>query len=112
MPQIEYLERSKSRSFLALLGAANLTPVVPLTSKLESILMEEDIHLLKLRELQFKSLNRSNYSPSDIMPGFVSNELDRFYTKIKQFDARYVSYRKGEPLKTNEIRRLLIHISD
>lgn len=94
----EYLERAKSRSFLDLLAATEITPSAELTPELESLLKEENNHLIELRKIQIQRLEQSR---SFVEPGEIDRLLERLdliYENIEKFDHEYVFLRKGKPL--------------
>lgn len=103
----EYVGRSKSRAFLDLLAAVDLRPTIESTAELRSLLDKEEIHLIKLREIQTRHLRQT---ARPVEPGEVDNlwkSLNQIYGKLEQLDAEYVSMRKGRPFPLERIQETL-----
>jgi tetratricopeptide (TPR) repeat protein/CHAT domain-containing protein len=103
----EYVERSKSRAFLDLLATTEIKPVSQITSKLRSLLDDEETNLARLREIQISHLKRTRIpmEPGEIEK--ISDDLDYVYSKIEQYDPEYVYTRRGKPLSVNKIQKEL-----
>jgi len=103
----EYLERSKSRTFLELLTAVDIKPTIELTRKLESLLSREENLLINLREIQTRHLRKSARS---IEPGEVDSivkSLELVYEEIERLDTEYVFARKGKPCSFEQMRQMV-----
>ena len=122
----EYVERSKSKTFLYLLAASNIrSPVAIVTSKLKSLLADEEKYLFKLRQIQTKhsvsmtsdtvkvgihndvAVTTSNDKGGGLVDSIVS-ELDKIYDKIEKIDPEYVFLRRARPLSLDKIQNILL----
>ena len=122
----EFAERSKSKTFLYLLASSNIRPSVSMvTSELKSLLDDEEKYLMKLRQIQTRSMigsrsttgltvnvrdaiavsaDRYGVEASD----YILSELNRIYDKIEPIDPEYVFLRRGRPLPLDKIQNILL----
>jgi CHAT domain-containing protein/Tfp pilus assembly protein PilF len=103
----EYVEGSKSRAFLDLLAATEISPTVKLTKELKSLLNDEASCLADLRAIQMRHLKPYN-SPVEL--GKVDSVLERLnqiYKRISEIDPEYVSARRAKPLSLTDIQNML-----
>ena len=105
----EYTEGSKSRAFLDLLAATEISPSVELTRELKLLLDDEETYLARLREIQTRHL-RSRQAKVSVEPGEIERiyeNLNQIYDKIEKYDPEYVFTRRGKPLSLNKIQNML-----
>ncbi|MBU7044799.1 MAG: CHAT domain-containing protein [Theionarchaea archaeon] len=104
---LEYVERSKSRAFLDILAATEITPRCEITTALKSLLDDEERYLARLREIQMQHLRkkRVRVEPEEVEQ--IYEALNRVYDKIEEFDPEYVFARRGNPLSVDMIQHVL-----
>jgi len=98
----EYLERSKSRTFLESLAH---TPIKP-SKEISTQLLEKESELLqKIRGLYVSKEKQKQVSLSEIQS--LESGLDEVWNKIDKIDPEYVFMRKGKPLSFAQIQQLI-----
>lgn len=100
---LEYLERSKSRAFIALLAATEIKSTVCLTHENQILLHEESKLLNKLNAIRISHIspNFARNNPDNTED--ILKDLDDIYKKLVLLDPQYVSMRKSEPVMFDNI---------
>ncbi|MHB8103813.1 MAG: CHAT domain-containing protein [Methanosarcina sp.] len=103
----EYLGRFKSRS---LLEALRLLKLEAPESIPEEFIYQEEKHLSSIRE--FIGLIRNATKADEIYQltrrvKEIEAELDEVYNRIREFSPEYVDLSKGQPLRIEEVKRLI-----
>lgn len=92
----EYAEKGKSRTLLDLLASTEIRPTVPLTSKLRSLLENEEEYLAKLREIQTRHLRKTIVQVELGEVEKIRENLNQICDEMDEFDPEYVSARRAK----------------
>lgn len=100
----EYLEKSKSRSFLDFIKNSYIKPPKEIPNDL--ILKEQKI-IEKLNLLNENLLNSLNHNKIKLEIEKINDDLFELQDIIKQYSEEYVDIRRGNPVSYNEIMNIL-----
>ncbi|MBC2701607.1 MAG: tetratricopeptide repeat protein [ANME-2 cluster archaeon] len=103
----EYVEKSKCRAFLDLMANTEIKPSVELTSKLKSLLDEEDNYLSKLQEIQINHLRQTKVTVDISEVRRIVEKLNQIYDKIEKHDPEYVFIRRGNSFSWDKVQNFL-----
>jgi CHAT domain-containing protein/uncharacterized protein HemY len=98
----EYIERSKSKSFIDMLSSHEIHPSVPINEKLANLLKQEHDYLDEKQRME-----RRFYQEKFHDVEMISNRLDNIYREIEKLDPMYVSLRKAKFPTVEQIQAML-----
>ncbi|HKI09433.1 MAG TPA: CHAT domain-containing tetratricopeptide repeat protein [Nitrososphaeraceae archaeon] len=98
----EYIERSKSKSFIDMLSSKDIHPSVSITEKLAGLLQEEQKYLDKKQQME-----RTFYQEKFRDTETISTRLDEIYREIEKIDPMYVSLRKSKYPTVEQIHAMM-----
>lgn len=109
---LEYVERSKSKSFLKLLSLSEIKPRIELNQKNTDLIRKEKILLEKIKKLKGRNISKDNLELDYELIKKIKNELTIIYKDIKKEDPEYVSIREGESVDTDTIKKYVISLKE
>ncbi len=109
---LEYVERSKSKSFLKLLSLSDIKPRIELNQKNIELIRKEKILLEKIKKLKGRKINKGNLELDYELVKKLKSELRIIYKGIEKEDPEYVLFREGKAVDTDKIKKFVISLKE
>jgi CHAT domain-containing protein/Tfp pilus assembly protein PilF len=101
---LEYVERAKSRATVRLLAHTALASSAPAAVAL----IEREHDLLARWRMMQNPTGRRAMDGATAESGRLRQELDQIYAALEPLDPEYVSLRRGQPLRVDRMRSVLV----
>ncbi len=109
---LEYVERSKSKSFLKLLSLSDIKPRIELNQKNIELIRKEKILLEKIKKIKEKQVGNVKFELDYELVKELKNKLRIIYKEIEEEDPEYVSIREGKSVDTDTIKKYVIALKE
>jgi len=109
---LEYVERSKSKSFLKLLSLSDIKPRIELNQKNIELIRKEKILLEKIKKLKGRKINKANLELDYELVKKLKSELKIIYKEIEKKDPEYVLFREGKAVDTDKIKKFVMSLKE
>lgn len=109
---LEYVERSKSKSFLKLLSLSDIKPRIELNQKNIDLIRKEKILLEKIKKLKGRKINKANLELDYELVKKLKSELKIIYKGIEKEDPEYVLFREGKAIDTDKIKKFVMSLKE
>jgi len=109
---LEYVERSKSKSFLKLLSLSDIKPRIELNQKNIELIKKEKLLLEKIKKLKGRKINKANLELDYELVKKLKSELKIIYRRIEKKDPEYVLFREGKAVDTDRIKKFVMSLKE
>ena len=109
---LEYVERSKSKSFLKLLALSDIKPRIKVSQKNIELIRKEKILLEKIKKIKEKQVGNVKFELDYELVKELKNKLRIIYKEIEKEDPEYVSIREGKSVDADTIKKYVISLKE